>query len=194
MDLRERPNTLARLLSIVGHPAVVMPVAALIASSAHANTQLILQAFGLFALCALLVMSYSVFKTKRGDWEHVDASNKNERAELNRIVTLALLLISVVLYFAGANKGVVVALGLSACIVAAGHVLRNIAKPSLHVAFGVFAALITWPNMIAAIVMLALASAVAWSRLKLERHTQLDVYIGALLGIVAGIIYQVSLR
>ena len=68
---------LARLVSIAGHPAVLMPVAALVAApDADAGAALVVS-----VACAVAVVGYSVHKARRGDWAHVDASAPVERAQ-----------------------------------------------------------------------------------------------------------------
>lgn len=177
---------LARMLSIAGHPAVLMVVAAVAASP---------RSHGLFSVavtvaCGIAVLAYSFLKTRRGDWGHIDASAPIERAQLNTRVGWGLLLAAGVLFLAGVHAGIAIVVGLSGLIVMAGHLLRRLAKPSLHVAFAVFAVFVAWPAHVAAMALLAMAVAVGWSRLVLRRHVGRDVFWGATLGTAAGALFQ----
>lgn len=176
----------ARLVSIAGHPAVLMTLAALVASPG-ANVLPIVVAT---VACGLGVLGYSYYKAQRGDWGHIDASSIGERTQLNFHVGLGLLGAAGVLALTSLHVGVSIAVALAALIVLAGHLLRSLAKISLHVAFAVFAAFIAWPNNLAAAALLVAALAVGWSRLVLRRHVGRDLFWGAAVGTVAGCIFQ----
>lgn len=182
-------NPLARLVSVSGHPAVLMPVAAVIASPDTTVTAAVVVSL----VCATVVVGYSVYKARRGDWGHIDASLPVERAQLNSRVGLGLLAAAGVLALAGLHAGVSLAVGLSGLIVLAGHVLRSLAKLSLHVAFAVFAAFLVWPSHAAAAGLAAAAVAVGWSRIALRRHVPADIMLGALVGASGGWVFHLVL-
>lgn len=177
---------IARLVSIAGHPAALMTVAAVVA----APPQLAKPALATSLACAALVVGYSYYKTRRGDWSHIDASVPAERAEFNSRIGLGLFAIAALLAARGLCIGAV-AIGLSSLIVVTGHLLRGVAKLSLHVAFAVFAIFLVWPNHVAASCLAGLALAVAWSRIALRRHTTKDLILGALAGAASGWVFQV---
>ncbi|WP_374602222.1 hypothetical protein [Arenimonas sp.] len=179
-------DSLARALSIAGHPAVLMPAAAVIASPGETG----LAALAVSLACGAAVLGYSVYKAHRADWVHIDASVPAERAQLNTRVSVGLVLAAGALWFAGLPLGISMAAGLSGLIVAAGHVLRHVAKLSLHVAFAAFASLLVWPDLVAAFALMLVAVAVAWSRIALRRHVPADILLGALAGVAAGLAFQ----
>lgn len=183
-------NALARAVSIVGHPAVLMPAAALMAAPAHLRPA----AFAVSVIGACVVMGYSLYKARRGGWTHVDASMPTERAELNARLAIGLLLAACVLWLAGLHVGFPLVVGLSGLIAAAGHLFRGVAKLSLHVAFAVLAAFLVWPQYVAVAALALVAVAVAWSRLALRRHVAADVALGALAGAAAGVAFHVAVR
>ena len=187
-------NYAARLISIFGHPAVLMPAASLIASSGTRDNSTTVMALLLASTTAAGIMFYSFVKKRRGDWAHIDASAKSERVELTRILGPSLLAIAGILQIADLHPGISIVLGLCGGIVVAAHLLRRLSKPSLHVAFASFATLLVWPNLVASVGLGALTALVAWSRLRLERHTGSDVMYGLILGISAGLIFQGVIR
>jgi len=75
---------------------------------------------------------------------------------------------------------------MAAAIVVVALLLRKALKLSLHVAFATFAALFFWPDWPIVAALLALAVAIAWSRLALNRHTHADIIAGALAGVLTG--------
>ena len=173
-------------LSIAGHPVVLMAVAALVASPSQMGPT----ALAICLACAGAVLGYSYYKTKRGDWGHIDASAPTERGELNVRVGIGLLAVAGALWFAGVPLGFPLVAGLAALIVAAGHLFRSVAKLSLHVAFAVFSAILIWPNHFAVGALALVAVAVAWSRLVLRRHVPADLLFGALAGGAAGLVFH----
>ena len=180
----EKP--LARLVSTAGHPAVLMPAAAVIASPNRFAGIALAISLG----CAALVLAYSLYKTRTGQWAHIDASAPSERLELNSQIGTVFLVVAVILWLTKIHAGVLVVVGLSGLILVVGHLLRRVAKLSLHVAFAVFAALLVWPNHLATVTLVAIALAVSWSRISLHRHNATDVILGALVGAIAGFAFH----
>lgn len=181
-------NSVARAVSIAGHPAVLMPTAAVIASPGGTGRA----ALAVALLCACTVLGYSFYKARRGDWAHIDASVPAERAQFNVRLGIGLLLMAAALWLIGLHVGFALVVGISSLIPAVGHLSRGVAKLSLHVAFAVFAAFLVWPNHVAAGALAVAAAGVAWSRLALSRHVAADIYLGALTGAAAGLAFQVA--
>jgi hypothetical protein len=165
-----------------------MPVAAAIASPAHMRPTAI--AVSLVFACAAL--GYSLYKVRRAEWIHIDASVPTERAQLSARVGVGFLASAGAFWLAGPHVGFPLVVGLSGLIVAAGYVFKGMAKLSLHVAFAVFAAFLAWPNHVAAATFALAAAGVAWSRLALQRHVAADIILGALAGTVAGVAFHAA--
>jgi membrane-associated phospholipid phosphatase len=163
-----------------------MPVAVVIA----APGQIAPAALAVSLVCVLAILAYSLYKARRGDWGHIDASVPTERAQLNLRVSVGLLGAAGVLWLAGLHIGFPLVVGLSGLIVAVGHLFRRAAKLSLHVAFAVFAAFLAWPNHIAATALAMIAVGVAWSRIALRRHVASDIILGTLAGTSAGLAFH----
>ena len=81
-------------------------------------------------------------------------------------------------------------LALSAAIILVAMLIARWCKLSLHLAFVVFAACLLrelgTASMLAALLF---ATAVAWSRLALQRHTPRDLMAGAVAGALAGLAF-----
>lgn len=54
----------------------------------------------------------------------------------------------------------------------------------------IFAACLTYPNVIAMALLFSMAILLGWSRLHLERHSIFDIVVGAVIGFLAGICFQ----
>jgi hypothetical protein len=188
-------TTAARALSVIGHPALLMPAA--VAGSAAANgapprvLHLGLAAAVAIALC---VIAFSLVQVGAGRWSHVDASVPRERSQLNLVLCVLLFGAAGLLWWSGQPRLLSLGLGLGGAMVVAAQLLRRWLKLSLHAAFAVFAAALWWPNAAGAAVVLLLAAAVSWSRLALRRHTGIEVTAGLLAGAAAGCVFAAFVR
>ncbi|CAN7444329.1 hypothetical protein [Rhizobacter sp. LjRoot28] len=183
-----RVTLLARTLSVVGHPALLMPAA--VAGGAWFH-QAPVRALAVGAAATLAVsacvMGFSAWRVRTGRWQHPDASVPVERHELNRFLLLLLLGGAVALAAAGEDGVMAAGLGLSGAIVAFAQLLRRWMKVSLHAAFAVFSAALLWPGPPAFALVLLLALGVGWSRWWLRRHRAVEVLTGWATGAVAGL-------
>lgn len=182
----------ARAVSILGHPMVVVPCAALaLALRSLERTQIIVMMAGMIALAAL-VMGWSWRQVRRGRWAHVDASQREERRTLNRFLLLALPCAAALSLLCGLPRAVALGLGLSALLIAVAQWTARWCKLSLHLAFVVYAAMLLWQiHPIAGLCGAAFALLVAWSRLALRRHVMRDLIAGAVAGMIAGALFAV---
>src|SRR6478672_5591387 len=187
-------RTLARLLSIVGHPAFLSPLAVL-AVTIQGGSSLAVPATVTLVSVTSVVMLYAFWKVRTGQWRHVDASVPEERRSLNVVLAFILGMAAlIVAQHPGAEK-------LSAgCIL--GGIIPVIAmlcsrwvKLSQHVAFASFTAAWLWavaPWLSCAGFFITLL--VAWSRIELRRHTRLDVGAGFIAGASVGGLFLLFLR
>jgi membrane-associated phospholipid phosphatase len=184
----------ARALSIVGHPALLMPLAvAAGASGPDAPPQLMRVALSTAVVVAVIVGLYSLWQVRRGHWAHVDASHPAERSQLNLVLAGLLCAAAALLWALGQPPAVGAGPLLAALLVLLTHALRRWLKVSLHAAFALFAAALVWPHMPGALVVGLLALGVAWSRLVLRRHTLAEVLTGLLFGAAFGAALRLSL-
>lgn len=184
----------ARALSIIGHPALLMPLAIAVAATAtEAPPQLLRVAFGSAVAVAAVVGLFSLWQVRAGRWLHVDASRPSERRQLTRLLAVLLSAIAVALWASGQAPAVTAGPLLVALPVVAAHALRRRLKVSLHAAYAVLAAALLWPQLLGTALVGLLALGVAWSRLELRRHTRAEVLAGLLLGAASGAALQLLL-
>jgi hypothetical protein len=184
-----RRTAAARLVSKVGHPALLMPAVIAFATVAgRAPVRVIIVAMMSTAAVALAVVAYSRWQVRAGRWAHVDASVPQERRQLNGFLGALLIGSAAILWRLAQPHAVVAGLALSGALVVSADVLRRWLKMSLHVSFAVFAALLC-PGS-GSVALLLLAVAVGWSRLVLRRHTRLEVAVGAAAGAAAGVLFN----
>lgn len=182
-------TALARAVSIVAHPALLLPAVALAALASSDRSGPTLAAA--LALCIVLagsVVAYAWRQVAKGRWSHIDAIAPVERRDHNRLAALVLVVGAALTLMSGREPLVGLGLACGALIIAFAALVSAWLKPSEHVAFGAFAAVIGGlidPALILAGAVLTMA--VAWSRLELNRHTPLEAVVGGAVGLVAGV-------
>lgn len=186
---------LARLVSVIAHPALLIPLAVIGAADARGATPGVRNvAAGAAIAAAVMVALYSLVQVRSGRWTHIDASQATERRQLNLFLCVVLFGMAGALALAGQPRPVSVALAVGGGIVIFALALRRRLKVSLHMAFAAYAAGLLWlqPGLVVGMALLALA--LAWSRLVLQRHTQAEVVVGAVAGCAAGLAFQCLVR
>lgn len=189
-------DRLARAVSILGHPLLVLPAAlalpAALRDADHATLRSMLIGFALFAA---LLLGWSWWQVRRNRWAHVDASQPSERKSLNRTLLVAITIGALVAWLRSPTPDLALTLAVSACIVAIAMLLVRWCKLSLHASFAVYAAGLLWPLGVAAVgAGCVFAGIVAWSRLRLSRHRPRDIVAGAATGVLAASGYWLSLH
>ena len=183
-------DRIARSVSILGHPLVVMPAAVLVLMLVQSDGRNAGWAMAGLLATGLLIMLFSRNQVRRGRWQHVDASGKEERSSLNRFLLVLLAVATLACVLAGASRPLTLGLGLSAAMLVVAMATARWCKLSLHLAFATFAALLlaslSWWVGLAGLLF---AAAVAWSRLHLQRHVPRDLVAGAGTGLLAGLVF-----
>lgn len=187
---------LARVLSVIGHPVVVLPVAVVVSGGARgvpASTRS--TTIGVTVGIGLVVLVFSAVRVRLGHWKHVDASQPAERNQLNGFTAVLLFGAAVAGFLSpGGSPDLYLWPACSGAVVLVAIILRRRLKLSQHVAFNLFAALAVLPSVGAALALVGLMGAVAWSRLKLGRHTRAEIGVGTVVGLVVGALFQMGLR
>ncbi len=171
----------ARWVSIVGHPFVVVPLTVAVVSRSTATTAVLI---GVVVVMMLVV----VRKVRSGDWSDLDVSLREQRpAAYARAIPLLGAAWLLLWLIAGRSRGFWgfgVAIGI---LVIATVLTRFRIKASMHAGFDSYAAVLpvtVMPALSAALALLAVC--VGWSRVALRRHTLPEVLVGAVLGMAGG--------
>jgi len=190
--MRSMTDAVARSLSILGHPVVVVPgaVALLLWHRRASSPLLIVLALSLIAGAVII---FSVWQVHRGRWQHVDASLVYERRSLNLFLAIVLFLAAAIAFVASAEPGLTLGLALSGLLIVLVILASRWVKLSLHASFAAFGVVLLWPLPLwfVAIAVLAAAS-ICWSRVLLDRHTVIEVVAGSLLGAIIGACFWIA--
>jgi membrane-associated phospholipid phosphatase len=187
------PNAIARSLSILGHPLVVVPgAAATLVLHGHTSSAALIVS----VVCGIsgVVLAFSFWQVRRGQWQHVDASARAERRSLNLFLVTVLLLGAAVAFFKLTEPGLSLGLLLSGLLIVAMMLVSPWVKLSLHASFATFAVLLLWPLRLWYVLLSGVAAvAICWSRVVLGRHTVVEVLGGSLLGGLFGVCFWLVL-
>lgn len=179
----------ARVVSVIFHPFVMVGV---MVGTAAASRETRSEAFRSIAIVVLItivpIAVLMIRQVRRGVWENVDASDRRERPILYLVLGAALIALLAYLMLSGQQsfmvRGVVATLGMVAvCAVATQWI-----KVSLHMAFATLAATtLAVMGSIVGYVLVLMLPMLAWARLALSRHTPLELALGTLAGVSAGV-------
>ena len=176
--------TIARWLSIVFHPFVMVGVMVGAAAAARQTAGEAVRSVGIVVLFTIVPLAVLMWRqVRRGQWENVDASNRGERPILYVVggagVLALLAYVVVIRQQSFMVRGVVATLGMMAL---SGAITRWV-KVSLHMAFAALAATaLALARSPIGYLLLFVLPALAWSRLVLQRHTPLEVVLGTIIG------------
>lgn len=187
---------LARLISVIGHPFLLMPLLTGIVAFhlLPSKDALIVE---LIALGVVIVPAsvYTLVCVKRGTWGDLDVSDQRERQQFYGILLPLLLIIAVLSWISDVPRAIPLGAVSIIALVSAAFLLNVWVKVSLHTGFAVFAAetfLLFRPTL--GTVVLVLAILVGWSRTTLGRHTVTEVLLGGILGAFVGAAFVLSLK
>lgn len=177
-------TTAARVVSIALHPFVVFAALALLTAWRLDPPSLARTALGIGV--AIAIVSAFIWQRRRGGhWQTVDASRPQERPLL---YALALLVAGGYWLWMGGrgsttSSGVLAAVAMLCIAGIANHWI----KLSLHMASLAFAGAAVWPLWPApSLVALATLPLMGWARLRMARHSVIEVIGGAALGLGIG--------
>jgi membrane-associated phospholipid phosphatase len=144
------------------------------------------------AVVALLVLGvlipiavWNQWQVRRGRYTNFDVSHRPHRATMYPLIVALLAVATAALYIthqpARLSAGMAAGCSLAACCWLANRWM----KVSLHAAYSFFYALLT-PNIGPDLLVpaLLLATAIAWSRYRLGRHSASELLVGAALGLI----------
>ena len=184
------PRTLARAISIVGHPFVSILILVGVVATLRMGPAAALQPLGVVALAVLLPLGIFMYRRVRsGHWGSIDASHPAERPALF-LLALALVVglgafVALLPRLGFLSRGILAVL-LLLCVAA---FLNRWIKASLHVAFAAFSGTVLLRLALpVGLAVLAFLPVLAWARLAMRRHTFPEICAGCAIGGAVGIL------
>jgi membrane-associated phospholipid phosphatase len=179
----------ARIISILGHPFVLLPATVLIASLQSMSAARALTTAIITVLVTVLPLLFIIRrKVVSGRWSDHDISVSSERRGFYPIAIGVVSISCVFLWLLGLPHSLLIGMMISLALLIAAMLINGWSKISLHLIFATYCAvsLLAVSYLVGAGFIL-LAVSVAWSRVVLERHSLPQVLSGMLLGMAAGI-------
>lgn len=170
-------TTLARILSIAGHPFLLIPVMVAVATRNWVPTAIV------GAVTILPLLAITLRNVRRGVWSDHDVSRREQRTGLYRAILPLLGISALLMWLMDASPRMMRGFAAAAVMLAIGLLGNRFLKISLHMMAAAFCAVTIvriYPSSAYAIA--PFVAAIAWSRRKLERHTWLEVFVGLVIG------------
>ena len=182
---------IAKIISVVGHPFVLLMLTVLISSLSNLPLKRALTIDAVTVLLTVFPLALIIRRqVSRGNWSDHDVSDAAERKSFYPIsITIGALSLGV-FYLLDFPRALLSGMLISLVLLLAAMFINRYSKISLHMIFAVyFAVSLLAVDLWVGAFFLLLAAAVGWSRIRLARHTPVQVFSGALLGAIAGIVF-----
>lgn len=169
------------MLSVVGHPFVLIPITVAITARAA------WLGVGVAAVAVLGMLAVIARRVRSGRWSDHDVSDAEQRHSFYPMAIGIVGASAVATWLLGVPAGVVRGFGVGVGLLVAAAVITRWTKVSLHTMFGTFcAATVLTAGVAMGVGFVALVAGVGWSRVALGRHTLGQVAVGGLVGGLGG--------
>jgi hypothetical protein len=172
---------LARALSILGHPFLLIPL------TIAALTRSLFWTAVIAASTTVPLLAIIVRKVRRGTWSDFDVSRHEQRSGVYHAGIPLLALCALLLYLLGASPEMLRGVAAGALMFLAGLLGNRFLKISMHMMFAAFCTVAlarTYPASLFG--TLPFLAAIAWSRRYLDRHTWAEIAVGVVIGLACG--------
>jgi membrane-associated phospholipid phosphatase len=179
---------IARLISIIFHPLVVIMAFAMFYITTIYDNEMALLVMSLIGYIAVLpIVIYNSIQLLRGKISNFDLSNQQERNKTYPLLLLILILLVLSAIYLDVPKNLILNLGIFAVMLVVFYFFRNYLKISLHASTSFFlTALILFDFGTIGLYAAVVSILVAITRIVLKRHTGMEVMIGGLSGLLLG--------
>ena len=182
-DSRTVRREVARWISILGHPFILIPVLVAAVTVRRLPPKQAAFIVGTVILVSIVPMFLFIARRVRaGAWTNYDVSVREQRTGMYPAALAITAATVLVLAWAQVPRPILRGVLAILLLIGLAALINLWLKISLHTAFAVFTALAVLPSRGLAAGLLFLALAIAWARLELGRHTPAEVLGGALLG------------
>lgn len=181
-------HQVARWISILGHPFVLIPLMVAAGTAGWLPPGRVALIVGIVLLGSVVpLLLLMAWRVRSGAWTNYDVSVREERHGLYPAALLVAGATVLLLAATGAPWPILRGVLSVLLLIALAAVVNLRLKISLHTAFATYTTAVLFPGSPAlGAALLALTLAIAWSRLELGRHTLAEVVGGALLGAAVG--------
>ena len=181
-------QVIARLISIVFHPLVVIMAFAMFYITSIYDNEMALLVMSLIGFIVVLpIVIFNSIQLLRGKISNFDLSDQKQRNKSYPLVLLILILLLSSASWMNVPKNLLLNLGIFAMMLVVFYFFRNYLKISLHASTSFFlTALILFDFGSIGLYAALISILVAFSRIILKRHTIMEVVIGSASGLLLG--------
>ncbi|HEX3007831.1 MAG TPA: phosphatase PAP2 family protein [Bacteroidales bacterium] len=179
----------ARLVSLLGHPFLTIPLYTLIITFNIYDIRkaLFVSAIILVGFFVPLIV-WNLVRTKKGIYTNFDVSNQQQRNSMYLFALPLLAGVLIIFHFTNQETALQTNILFGIILLFTSYIVNFFIKCSGHMSLTIFLSFIILPvNFIAAICLLVCAIVIGWSRLELKRHTFTEVMAGMFLGLITGL-------
>lgn len=190
-------NLLAKIISIIFNPLVLSsPIAFALVYVTSGNLQYSLMWALVSLVFALIIAAFVYVGMKIGMFSNFDVSIRTQRKPVFIFAGLVIFLYILLILILHGPKVLLLGLGVVLLGTIAAEVINKKIKASMHLAvatafsfvYAIFFGGYFW------ILPLVIPAAVAWSRIKLKRHSPLEVLVGAAFGLSLVVVFLLIVK
>lgn len=183
-------NTLARTISIIGHPLLLGTLYVVFISYYRLDQEIAnWVSFLVIGCVALPILANNLIQTRRGSYTNFDVSDRKQRRGFYPFALGLFLLLLLLFYAMDFPRPIVEQTLVFFLLILIMTALNFFTKASLHAAIAFYIAINLWEvHFILGILFFIVALAISWARVYNGRHTFLEIILGGMLGFVFGLI------
>ncbi len=180
----------ATYISVIGHPLITIPLFVIIATFSQNDFKKAAFISSLIVGCVFLPLVLRLYrKSKNGTYTNFDVSDRKQRKSMYLFILPLLLVVTVVLYLSGQSANLCLSVFCALMLMFISQLVNFYVKSSLHVSMNIYLSFLIMPmNLTIGIIVFLLTGLIAWSRIVLGRHTYKEIWVGAALGLITGLI------
>lgn len=185
---------IAKYISIIGHPLVTISTFVLIVMFSFEEFHKALLISVLIVGCVIIpniIRNY--IKTKNGEYTNFDVSVRRQRNSMYLFAISLLVIITIVLFNTRQSKNLCLGVLFVLILLIISYIVNFFIKCSGHVSLTIYLSFLIIPmNLIIGIIVLLFSGLIGWSRVELRRHTIKEIFTGAIIGLVIGLIMLIT--
>jgi hypothetical protein len=181
---------LAKLISIIGHPLLTIPVFVIIVLFSTEKFEKALSISFLIIGCVFVPLILRLYlKSKNGSYTNFDVSDRKQRKSIFIFILPLLIIVTYLLFKKQENSGLCMSVLFATILVFVSQMVNLFIKSSLHVSLNIYLSfLVMTVNFRIGLFVFLFTILLGWSRIVLGRHTLKEVLSGGAIGLTISLL------